>query len=84
MQALGLPTQARTTQASALEPWLRHALESFGPARVLWGRDWPVLELAGCYEFWWNLSHGVCAPFAASEREAVFGGNARLVYRLNN
>ena len=31
----GLPTQARTTQASALEPWLRHALESFGPARVL-------------------------------------------------
>jgi len=51
---------------------------------VRWGSDWPVLELAGCYKSWWNLSNGVCARFTASEREAVFGGNARLVYRLND
>lgn len=55
-------------------PWMEHLLRSFGPRRLLWGSDWPMLELAGRYEGWWAL----CRDFAAP-----LGGNAACMYRLD-
>ena len=60
----------------------RHAgwlLQCLGPARCLWGSDWPVLELAGRYEAWQVAARdGV----PAEDRIAVFEGTARLAYGL--
>jgi L-fuconolactonase len=62
--------------------WATHLLESFGTARVLWGSDWPVLELASTYRAWWDETQTVLAGCPAGERDAVLGGNAARVYRL--
>ena len=35
-----------------LRPYVEHALETFGPARLLYGSDWPVVELAGGHARW--------------------------------
>ncbi len=35
---------------SDLQPYVDHALELFGPERLMYGSDWPVCELAGSYE----------------------------------
>jgi L-fuconolactonase len=59
--------------------WASHLLAAFGPDRVIWGSDWPVLELAGDYARWWDE---VQALLPAADREAVLGANARRVYRL--
>jgi L-fuconolactonase len=77
----GLLTEA--DEGASLEPWMRHVLDCFGCERVLWGSDWPVLELAGSYERWWQLSRDATAAFAESEQQAIFGGNARRVYRVD-
>ena len=61
---------------------MRHLLRVFGPQRLLWGSDWPVLELAGRYGPWRDLCSELTANLGQGEREAIFGGNARLVYRL--
>lgn len=66
----------------AAQRWAAHLLEVFGPQRVLWGSDWPVLELAATYRDWWDDCQAVLAPLDATERAAVLGGNARRVYRL--
>ena len=67
----------------AAQRWGAHILEAFGAERVLWGSDWPVLELAARYADWWDDVQRLLAGFDAIQRAAVLGGNARRVYRLS-
>jgi L-fuconolactonase len=79
----GLLTEAGPGAApDAARAWAQHVLQTFGPQRVLWGSDWPVLELASNYAAWWQECQAVVRP-DASARQAVFGGNAQRVYRLS-
>jgi L-fuconolactonase len=73
---------ALASQPQQVLPWMQHLLRVFGPQRLLWGSDWPVLELAGRYAQWWQSCREFTADLAEAEREAIFGGNARAVYRL--
>jgi L-fuconolactonase len=53
----------------------------FGPERLLWGSDWPVLTLAGGYRDWFELAHGAIAARDTNGFAAVMGGNALRIYR---
>ena len=79
----GLLTEAGAAPApDAARRWAQHVLACFGPQRVLWGSDWPVLELASDYAAWWNEVQALLVDSSAAERAAVLGGNAARVYRL--
>jgi L-fuconolactonase len=79
----GLLTEAGAApRPDAARRWARHVLQCFGPERVLWGSDWPVLELASTYTSWWDEVNDMLADHDAAQRAAVLGGNARRVYRL--
>ena len=79
----GLATEAAPGWTPAdLEPYVAHVLECFGPLRVLWGSDWPVLELAGGYRAWHDLARGWLLRDGALAEAAAFGGNARACYGL--
>jgi L-fuconolactonase len=74
----GLVTEAGPDWTVAdLRPFAAHVLACFGAARVLWGSDWPVVNLAGGYEAWWQATEALVAP---ADRDAVLGGNVRRVY----
>lgn len=79
----GLLTEAgpKPRRGAALR-WGAHLLACFGPQRLLWGSDWPVLELAGHYRDWWHETQALLASLADAERAAVLGVNAQRVYRL--
>lgn len=79
----GLLTEAGPSPApDAARRWAQHVLACFGTRRVLWGSDWPVLELAGDYAGWFGEVQALLAPLPPLERDAVLDGNARRVYRL--
>ena len=79
----GLLTEAGPAPAAgAAHRWGAHLLATFGPDRVLWGSDWPVLELAAPYARWWADTQALLAGCDAAARAAVLGGTARRVYRL--
>ncbi len=79
----GLMTEAGPKpQAEAVRRWAMHVLNSFGAGRVIWGSDWPVLELAGSYGAWWDETQQVLKALDHEERAAVLGGNARTFYKL--
>ncbi|GAA2402578.1 amidohydrolase family protein [Actinomadura vinacea] len=63
-------------------PYARHVLRVFGPDRVMYGSDWPVCTLAATYEQVTDIAEAACADLDADGRDAVFGGTARCVYRL--
>lgn len=77
----GLLTEAGPAPPrGAARAWSEHLLRSFGVQRLLWGSDWPVLELAASYADWWDDTQALLAPLTPDERAAVLGGNARRVY----
>jgi L-fuconolactonase len=79
----GLLTEAGPApQLPATRRWARHVVERFGADRVLWGSDWPVLELASDYRAWWIEAQAALADLGPGERDAVLGGTAQRVYRL--
>lgn len=57
-------------------------LDAFGPDRVMWGSDWPVVNLAADYARWWRQSQDLCAGLSPGERDRVFDGTARDFYGL--
>jgi len=75
----GFLTEKGTQQPEAIRPYAETILDLFGPERVIWGSDWPVLDLAGDYAGWFAQARAI-VPEAA--REKVFGGNARRFYKL--
>ena len=69
-------------QPGAVGRWAQHVLTCFGPHRVVWGSDWPVLELAGSYAGWWNESRQILSELDETALAAVMGENARRLYNL--
>ncbi|SDR43263.1 L-fuconolactonase [Paraburkholderia fungorum] len=79
----GLATEASPGWTEdTLRPYVGHLLKSFGPARLMWGSDWPVLDLNGDYLLWHSVATTLLASLSDDEREAVFGGNAAAFYRI--
>jgi L-fuconolactonase len=66
-----------------LRPYAHHVLQAFGPRRVMWGSDWPVLTLASAYAAWLDASEALLAHLDEEQRNAVFGLNARHFYRID-
>ena len=68
--------------AQILEPYVDVLLDSFGPSRLMWGSDWPVLNLVGDYAGWLDLAEALTKKLTSSERDAIFGGTAATFYGL--
>lgn len=80
----GLATEAAPGwQITDLRNAVDHVVACFGPYRLLWGSDWPVVNLAGGYEKWFAAAETLLAGLAADEKAAIFGGNAARIYLSN-
>lgn len=78
----GLLTEAgERRDAAAIRPYADTLLDLFGPERLLWGSDWPVLNLAGDYKGWFAMCQELVP---ARHHDAVFGANAHRFYRLGS
>ncbi|MGJ7528073.1 amidohydrolase family protein [Variovorax sp. GB1P17] len=67
---------------SAVRPVWEHLLECFGPARLMWGSDWPVLTLVGDYADWISVSDAFIGQLSASEQAQVWCGTAQRFYDI--
>lgn len=74
----GLLTEAgESPTQEAIKPYADHLLKVFGPDRLIFGSDYPVLKLAGDYAGWLAMAEDLAGP-----SESIFGGNAVAAYKL--
>jgi L-fuconolactonase len=79
----GLATEAkRNWHQRDLKPYVDLLIEAFGPDRLMWGSDWPVVELAGGYDRWIEAAENYLARLNEGERNAILGGTATKFYGL--
>lgn len=77
----GLVTEAAADWTlETLRPVVEHLLAVFGPERLIFGSDWPVVTLRASYDRWLETAEALLAGLDAAQRAAVFGGNARKLY----
>ncbi len=63
--------------------YARHAADTFGPDRIMFGSDWPVNEAAGGYARWYRVAESLAASWSAGDQERFFCRNAERAYRLS-
>jgi len=56
--------------------------DQFGPARLVWGSDWPVLTLASDYGRWHALARDIIVQNGQDALGAIMGTNALRIYRV--
>jgi len=79
----GLATEAGAGWTiDTLRPYFDFLVECFGARRLMWGSDWPVVNLAGSYQRWFAASVALMAGLTPDERAAIMGGTARKFYGL--
>lgn len=80
----GLVTEAHWSRWTTVEitDCLDVVAEAFGPARLMFGSDWPVCLLAAKYARVAQVVEAWAQRLAPAERACLFGHTAAAVYRL--
>ncbi len=80
----GMVTEAdwQRWQPGDLRPYLDVAFEAFGPARIMFGSDWPVCTVAGSYAQVAGLVGDYVENLSTDEQAEVWGGTATKFYGL--
>ena len=79
----GLDTAAGDGWTDAeLRPAIDVALEAFGPARLMFGSDWPVCRVRSTYAGVVQAMERAVGDLSSAERAAIMGGTAVRRYRV--
>lgn len=80
ISGLGM-TDPRFSQES-LRPWIEVCLEAFGPARCVFGSNWPVDRLYSSYDSIIRFLRNFISTLSFHEQEMICNGNARTLYNF--
>jgi L-fuconolactonase len=64
-------------------PYLKHITNTFTPARMMFGSDWPVCLLAATYRQTVDLVEEFTKSFSDAEKNNFWAGTANRAYGLN-
>ncbi len=65
-----------------LRRYVDHLITCFGPDRLVWGSDWPVVTLRASYAQWVAAADALLAGLTPAERAKIFAANAIGFYGL--
>ena len=70
--------------AAAHAPYYHHTIEQFGPARCMLESNFPVDRLSISYRCLWNGLKKIVADYSEDEKQMMFTGTAKQIYRLED
>ena len=68
--------------AAALACYVQTMIEAFGPDRLVWGGDWPVVNLGSGLPGWIDITSELLSHLNPEERENILSRNARRIYHI--
>ena len=82
----GVVTEAdhRHWTPEQIAPYISEAIDVFGIERVMFGSDWPVVNLASSWRGWLSVLEQAAAGLDEDEMDKLLMDNARRLYRLDD
>jgi predicted TIM-barrel fold metal-dependent hydrolase len=71
-----------TSSYETIEPYVDHVLKCFGPNRMVWGSDWPVVNLGKGLPEWIAVTRKILDKLSPDEAEAIANGTAQKIYKV--
>ncbi|MCF6117720.1 MAG: hydrolase [Mesorhizobium sp.] len=68
----------------SLKPVVMHCIDCFGTHRAMFGSDFPVAGLHASFDAVYDSFKAIAGELSADEQTALFFGNARRIYRLDD
>jgi len=79
----GLVTEAAPGWTEeTLKPYVGVLLQAFGPQRLMWGSDWPVVNEAGGFAAWRAAADALTEACSPEDRDWIFGRTAQRFYGI--
>lgn len=66
----------------AVRPYIECVMDSFGPDRLVWGSDWPVVNTRSGLPEWIAMFKSLCQGLSRDEAAAIGHENAARIYGL--
>ncbi len=76
----GLVTEGNAD--SDFHAYFDHLLQAFTTKKIMWGSDWPVLNLANNYQGWLSMAKQFCLQLSESEQICIFKTNCQNFYNF--
>ena len=71
-----------TSSYETIKPYVEHVLECFSPDRMVWGSDWPVVNLAKGLPEWLSVTETIMSNLSADEASKIANINAKRIYKI--
>ena len=71
-----------TSSYETIKPYVDHVLECFGPDRMVWGSDWPVVNLGKGIAEWINVTNTILDNLSEDEARKIASSNAERIYNV--
>ena len=72
-----------TSSLETIKPYVDHVLNCFGADRIVWGSDWPVVNLGKGIQEWIKVTREILSNLSKSEAESIGYLNAQNIYKVN-
>jgi len=66
-----------------ISPYVDHVIDCFGSERLLWGSDWPVVNITADLPRWLSLTKRILKQMSPDEAAAVGRRNAIRIYAVH-
>ncbi len=70
-----------TSSLEKIQPYVDHVLNCFGPNKMVWGSDWPVVNLGKGLPEWIAVTRRILDKLSTDEANAIANGTAKTVYK---
>ena len=71
-----------TSSYETIKPYVDHALECFGADRMVWGSDWPVVNIGKGIKEWIKVTHTILGNLSDDEAKKIASSNAERIYKI--
>ncbi len=69
-----------TANIDTLKPWVERVFDCFEPGRIVWGSDWPVVNLGSGLPDWLGMTRALISHLSPAEQAQITHLNAQKIY----
>ena len=71
-----------TSSYETIKPYVDRVLNCFGPDRMVWGSDWPVVNLGKGVQEWIKVTNQILGELSKDEAIKIASSNAERIYNI--